>query len=213
MNTLLTWVTDLGDSAVIGAVALVTALQLAWWGNRRAAWTLLIALFAAAAGIGILKVAFIGCGVELFSLNVRSPSGHVAMSAAVFGVLAAIFARSLGGWARIVAPLTAILLVCAIAVTRVALGMHSIDEVLVGMAVGGVVGMASYGLLRPAAATPIRVARLLALVAVTAILMDGVSLPAEQFVRTLAAILQRSVPFCMTNADGASPTPTESGLG
>jgi membrane-associated phospholipid phosphatase len=208
MNALLVTITDLGDVAVVTAVALVTAAQLARWGNRSAAWTLLFALASAAVGIGFLKLIFIGCGAELFNLRISSPSGHAALSSAVFGVIGAIFARSLQSWLRLVPALLAVLLVGAITTTRVVLGMHSIDEVLVGLVVGGAVLLAALGLLRMEIPTarPLRLRRLSMLVAFTLVLTDGINAPAEQLIRSSAAIIHRSTPLCAATEAGFPPT-------
>jgi membrane-associated phospholipid phosphatase len=198
MNALLSAITDLGDSAVVTMVALVTAAQLAWWGHRRAAVILMFALFAAAGAIGLLKVVFIGCGVEIFDLQIHSPSGHVALSTGVYGVIGAILGSSLTGWRRAIPLVLTILLIGAIAATRIVLGAHTIDEVMIGLAVGGAVALATSGLLRPAPPTvrPIRVGRLLALVVLTLGLMDGITLPAEELVYYLASFLHQNAAFC-----------------
>ena len=196
--SLLIAITDLGDSAVVIALAMLTAAHLAWLGYRRAAWTLVLVLIAAAGTIGLLKVVFVGCGAELFSLRVHSPSGHVAMSVAVYGILAGLFARSLNGWFRAIPIMLSIALAGAIAVSRIVLGMHSIDEVIVGIAVGIAVAGAGFALLAATKAQPIRMGRLLALLVVVAVVMDGMRLPAEDLVRYLASLAHQNVPYCAT---------------
>lgn len=187
---------DLGDSAVMSAVAVVAAIQLAWSGYRRVALVLIAALVAAAAVIGLLKVAFVGCGAGAFAPRLNSPSGHAAMTAAVLGTLSFVVQARLTGWWRLLLPPVALAAIGAIAATRVALGMHTTEEVIVGLAAGALVALLAIAALRRAEMGRVRLGQLLLAIAVTAALTDGVRAPTEEVVHYFAALVHRNIPLC-----------------
>ncbi len=126
------WVTDVADGAVLlplaGLVALVLAAQRRW--RTALAWTLSV---GATLGLMLaLKLAVAGCGTALGALGLRSPSGHTAAAAVVYGGLFAMLA-GLRGWD---AALPGLAVAAAIAGTRIALGVHSLADVMVGATVG-----------------------------------------------------------------------------
>lgn len=187
---------DLGDSAVITAISVVAAAQLAWSGYRRAALVLIVALVAAAAAIGVLKVAVIGCGAGSSVPGLNSPSGHAAMTAAVFGTLSFVMAGQISGWQRAIPPLVALLLIAGIAATRVLLGVHTIEEIAVGLATGSLVALLSIVVLRRARIVRVRLGALLLAIVVTAALTDGVRAPTEEVVHFFAAFVSHHIPLC-----------------
>src|SRR5579862_9563925 len=182
-HPVLTMISDLGDSAVMVPVALVVAAELLWTGQRRTAWILIAAAAVAAGDIGLIKIAFIGCGMRLMSMEIVSPSGHAALSAAILLSLSAIVNHSLRGALRYVPPVIALILIVSIAATRVVLGMHTVDEVVIGGGFGTIVGAAAYTMINRSRQPIIKVAIVLIGIVLTAALMDGVRLPAEEFTR------------------------------
>jgi hypothetical protein len=195
-TTILTAASDLGDSAVITAISMVAAIQLAWSGYRRAALVLIVAMAAAAAAIGLLKVAVIGCGAGASVAGLKSPSGHAAMTAAVFGTLSFVVAGQIGGWQRFIPPSIAVVLIAGIAATRVLLGVHTVEDIAIGLATGTVVAILAIAVLRRTRVVRVRLGLLLLVVAATAALTDGIRAPTEQMVRFFAAFVSHNVPLC-----------------
>ncbi|GAC1410619.1 MAG: hypothetical protein NVSMB57_04530 [Actinomycetota bacterium] len=65
------------------------------------------------------------------------PSGHATMSAAFYGALALVIARSLRSWPRVVATwAVAVVLIALIGFSRLYLGVHYLTDVLGGFALG-----------------------------------------------------------------------------
>ena len=87
--------------------------------------------------VALLKILGHACGFRLFDDRLTSPSGHAALAAAVYGAVGVMAARSLDGWRRGVVVLGALGLVGAVAASRILLRYHSVTEVVVGLALGG----------------------------------------------------------------------------
>ena len=132
-------VTGLGDPTVIVAVTLVAVLYLLW----RRAWRAAVYTTAAVVGGGLfgllLKVTLerarpgpLYTGWHSFSF----PSGHAAVSTALYGFLAILVAREVGMRSRIATALSALLLVSAIGISRLYLGAHWLSDVIAGFAFG-----------------------------------------------------------------------------
>jgi membrane-associated phospholipid phosphatase len=128
------FITDFGDSAVLLPLSLAILVWLSfarsvrtgvWWG---------VALIVCGAGIGILKMLFFACPPDG---DLESPSGHTALSALVYGGLAAILATDLQSkWLRRIIGAAAFLFVLAIGYSRLVLHMHTLAEIVTGMAIG-----------------------------------------------------------------------------
>jgi len=192
------WVlaTDCGDSAVtLPLAALALAVLVASRQRRLALWWLLTVLGCAAA-IGALKVAFGGCGGRLGFLDIVSPSGHTAMSTAIYGSLALLIGTGLPQRGRHVMLAAAAMLIAAVAVSRIVLRFHGMAETATGLVVGlAAVGCFRSALRREAApAVPVLWLALggLAVVAV----MHGTRWLIEPLVRDLAAVFRFGVPGC-----------------
>lgn len=112
--------------------------------RRQAAIWAISLLFCCGATV-LLKIYFAACPYA----GIDSPSGHAALSVFVYGGLAAILGTRADRFPKILLTAAGIALLVAIPVTRVILGAHSITEVLIGMAIGGMA-------LAPFAATIIR---------------------------------------------------------
>lgn len=128
------FLTDFADEAVILPLTLAVGLALALGGWRRgaAAWLVVIAATLVAVVLG--KVVVHACG-PLTLLNLRSPSGHTASAAAVYGGLLALLAPR--GWrVWLLAAAGAAAVAALIGGSRLALGVHTESDVLVGAAVG-----------------------------------------------------------------------------
>jgi membrane-associated phospholipid phosphatase len=189
-------VTDCGDAAVTLPLALLVLVFLLVARERLFALYWLLMVVGCGAAIGVLKLIFGACGGRLEALEVISPSGHTAMSTAIYGSLALLVAASLPARWRPLVLAASSLLIAGIAVSRVVLRSHDLPEVALGLVVGigAVVGF--YVAIRRGAVPVLPVVWLmlggLAVVAV----MHGTRLNIEPGVRGLAGALRLSLPWC-----------------
>ncbi len=140
LDRFLVGVTELGDTAVVVAVAVAVALWLLY---ERAWHTLLYWLMATGGGSLInsaIKLALQRArpgdmhydGVSVFSF----PSGHSTTNAVLYGFLIIIMARKLPFVARIPIVITLVLFVGLIAFSRLYLGAHWLSDVAGGLFFG-----------------------------------------------------------------------------
>ncbi len=144
MHHLTISITDLGDSAVTLPMAAVTILILVVLRRVRPALLWGGSIVACAATIGVLKLILTAAAPHHSLTGFSSPSGHAGMSAIVYGGFVLLIGPSLRPVWRVVAQLGALILIIAIAVSRLVLHEHSIAETMVGLAVG----LAALGVLR-----------------------------------------------------------------
>jgi membrane-associated phospholipid phosphatase len=136
---LIRFVTDLADQTVILPLITAVLLLLIAVGELRAAAWWAAAMALSLGGTLIAKLVFIPCGHLLPALAVQSPSGHTAAAAAAYSglmMLAAQATRAPGG--RYVALGLGAVIVALVAVSRVMLHAHTVEETLVGAAIGAV---------------------------------------------------------------------------
>ena len=131
------FVTDFGDSAVTLPLALWVLICLVASGERWAAFAWIAAIAGTAVAIGLLKLVFGACGPAITAVHVTSPSGHTAMSTAVYGCLALLIAAPLSAANRRPLMVTAMIAIFAIGWSRVALHDHGRVEIVLGFIVGG----------------------------------------------------------------------------
>jgi len=185
-----TFITDFADQAVILPLVFaigVTLLVQGWW-RGAAAWVLVV--FATFAAILALKLVFIGCSESLGTPGIQSPSGHVAGATVVTGGLATLLLRK-----RNAALPLAFLAAIVIGISRLALGLHSVPEVIIGASVG----LAGAYCLRVAAGEPPRwvgAGRIAAISIVVVLIFHGLHLPAEAQIRGTALRLARMLAVC-----------------
>jgi membrane-associated phospholipid phosphatase len=190
------FVTDFGDIAVTAPLATLMAgfLVAARRPPLAIAWG--AAIIGCAGAIGLLKLALVDCGRPLAGPVLASPSGHTAMSIAVYGGFAAIVGTRLALPARAAAMAGALSLAIGIALSRLVLRDHNAIEVAVGLAVGSaalVVIAVSVGRERPAT---LPVGYLLAAAVVVALIFHGERWPAEPAIHRLALWLNALRPWC-----------------
>lgn len=177
------FVTDFGDQAVLLPLAAGITLVFALAGWRRGAVAWAVAVTGTLALMLVLKLGFLACG-HVLPGHLRSPSGHTAASAAIYGGLLALAARLVTGHGRwtLACALSVMLVIGA---SRVALGAHTGLEV----ALGGVVGVCgAMAASRFAGAPPsgLRIGRLAAVTVFVLVLLHGVRMPAEAVIRSAA---------------------------
>jgi membrane-associated phospholipid phosphatase len=191
------FVTDFGDSAVTVPLALLVLVFLtaAGWHRLALGWALTIG--GCAVGIAMLKLIFVACGSPLPIASIVSPSGHTAMSAAVYGSLALLIGARLAPRGRATLIVVAWLAIIGIALSRVALHEHTIAEVLVGLIVGAGAIMISRAILgreKPPPTLPLGWL-MFAGIAVIAI-MHGTRWAIEPRLHRLAADFRLALPWC-----------------
>jgi len=183
------FLTDLADQAVILPLIAAIAATLALQGWRRGALAWLAATVCTFGAMLVLKLLFLGCGPMLGITRIASPSGHAASAALVCGGLVARFLASMP--ATLLGALAGAVL---IGTTRLALGVHTPEEVIVG----GLVGIAgAAGLVRIAGEPPRLRAWPLAVVVLGIVAaLHGTRLPAEIAIRQASALIHWILPWC-----------------
>ena len=153
------WITRFGEMGII--LPLAAALTLWMLVSTRAIRPVLRWLVPLGLAVGITtlsKIAFIGWGLGIAALDFTGFSGHAMFSAAIYPVLgytlAAQWSRSMQ--AHLYAMLTACALVLVIGWSRVHIQVHSVSEVLAGLALGSAAsGWAIFHMLHgPGASNP-----------------------------------------------------------
>jgi undecaprenyl-diphosphatase len=186
-------VTDCGDAAVTLPLALLVFIFLVAARERLFALYWLLMVAGCGAAIGVLKLIFGACGGRL---EVISPSGHTAMSTAIYGSLALLVAVSLPARWRPLALAAVALLIAAIAISRVVLRFHDLPEVVLGLVVGIGAVAGFYVAMRRGAVPVLPVVWLMLGGLVVVAVMHGTRLNIEPGVRGLAGALRLSLPWC-----------------
>lgn len=130
-------ISNLGDAALTLPVAITCAIWLRL-SNRALArrWMLLLAVGMGL--VGVTKILYAGCGVQISSIGFRVISGHTTLSTAVWAVALALLFRGAGGDARFGA-LAGLLVGMLTAVARVFDYAHTVSEVIAGWLLGGTI--------------------------------------------------------------------------
>ena len=183
----MSFITDFADQAVLLPLMLAVGIGLAVGGWRRGALA-----WAGAVGVLLLvmlalKLGFHACGlVALRGAVLRDPSGHTAAGSFAYGGVTGLLRARAGRRMRAMLAWVA-LAALVIGASRVALGFHTVADVVAGAAVG----LACAALLvrlagpRPAGFSP-RAA--LFGVVTAAIVLHGAHLPAEAAIGRVAAL-------------------------
>jgi membrane-associated phospholipid phosphatase len=190
------FITDFGDSAVTLPLALLVLIFLFAAGSRRLSLAWMLTIGGCGAVIGALKILFGACGHELTIVYLISPSGHTAMSTAVYGSLALLIGARLPPGQRLTILIATAIVVIGIAVSRVALHDHSRSEIALGFAVG--VGAAALfrAALRRYTAPALPLGWLLLSGGVLMAVMHGTRWMIEPTLHRLAWDFRLDLPFC-----------------
>jgi membrane-associated phospholipid phosphatase len=189
----MSFITDFADQAVILplAAAIGVALLAEGWHRGAAAWALAVA--GTFAVMLVLKLLFMACAHSFGTPAIHTPSGHVAAATVVAGGLAAV----LLGRRATVLPLAALVAV-VIGISRIVLGAHSLQEVLLGALVG--MAGASALLLIAGRLPPALNVRRIAVVAVAVVVVfHGLHLPAEAHIRATAHRFAQMFSVCQSD--------------
>jgi hypothetical protein len=170
------FLTDFADLAVVLPVAMCWIVGLGATGWWRGAAAFGVAVGATMGVVLALKLVCLGCPIPP-GRAAFSASGHVAGGTLVYGGAAALWLRRrLGVWPA--AGFAAVPVAVVIAVTRVALHLHSVSEAAVGgiVGIGGVIAMLVLAGSWPDRA---RMGPAVLVVIPILVLLHGVRLPAE----------------------------------
>jgi membrane-associated phospholipid phosphatase len=130
-------ITNLADQAVILPLVFAVLILLIALGELRAALWWVGAIAVALGGTLAAKIVFIPCGHLLPAFAVQSPSGHVAAAAAAYSGLMMLAAQATpSSTGRTAALGLGALVIVAVAFSRVVLQAHTLQEALLGAAIG-----------------------------------------------------------------------------
>ncbi|MDB5836540.1 MAG: phosphoesterase PA-phosphatase, partial [Caballeronia sp.] len=135
-TTVLRLITNFGDAGLTIPLAAGCALWLSTT-DKREAWMWIGSLAGALALVGVNKILYAGCSIEIRSIDFRVISGHTMLTSAVWGVTLGLLAGSRGaGWYRLGAA-SGLALGALIGVCRVVQDAHTPIEVVAGWFLGG----------------------------------------------------------------------------
>ena len=132
-------ITSLGDPPFILLFSGLIFLLLRWKKNWYSAihWFFLVAGTCLAFQISRILIHVSRPGEILYNLHSSSfPSGHVLLSAAIYGFLAIIIARGVDRDSRRIVYTSTVALISAIAFSRIYLGAHWLCDILGGFLIG-----------------------------------------------------------------------------
>ena len=133
--------TTAGDSDVVNVVAAAVAIALLIIRFWRGAVLVVIARIGELASTTAVKDLLARPRPTLlnpvdYAAGYSFPSGHAAGAAAVYGALVVLILPRAARWARALLLAAATLLICAVAASRVLLGVHYPSDVAAGAALG-----------------------------------------------------------------------------
>jgi len=187
------------QSMILPFVATVAATL--WFGEaRREAWIWTFATCSVLFAMLLLKLLFLPCGHLIPEWHLRSPSGHAASGFAVYGSFAVLEARLRQvQWQRVAILTFGFLLATGIAISRVLIGAHTPQEVLLGAGVG----LAAPAIIFWKIKTPTRytiaspLLLVLALPVALLVLLNGRTLPIEDHILAIALTITQSLGVCL----------------
>jgi membrane-associated phospholipid phosphatase len=191
------FLTDFGDTAVTVPLALVMGGFLLAAQRPRLAIGWGLAILACAGAIAGFKIALTICGGQPSGgSGLASPSGHAAMSIAVYGGIAAVLGATLKPPARAAVIAGAAVLGIAIALSRVILGSHTPIDVAVGLVVGTSALAIIVAIVARQRPGRLPLGWLAAAALVVFVLFHGTRWPAEQVIHRLAGWFDLLRPWC-----------------
>lgn len=196
MHDFWVFVTDWGDSAVTVPLALLTLVFLVAARHRRSALFWVSAIVGCAVAIGTLKLIFGACGQRIPLGHIVSPSGHTAMSTAIYGSFALLVAARLPSSRRLAIYAIAAAAIVGIALSRLVLHEHNLPEIALGWLVGGGALVFFGAGLRREAAPPLPLQWLLACGAVLIAVLHGTRWMIEPTLHRLAWDFRLVLPWC-----------------
>ncbi|UPG92597.1 phosphatase PAP2 family protein [Luteibacter aegosomatissinici] len=132
-------ITSYGDSALLLPLIAWVAIVLSLPPQRRDALRWIIAAITTGGTVALSKLVFMAWGIGPPGLDYTGISGHTALSVLTWPCLAAILMRSARRPFAVLAIAAAFVLGLAVGVSRLALEVHSVSEVIMGAALGAVI--------------------------------------------------------------------------
>lgn len=138
MLSINTWIfiTHFGNSVFLLSTALFMALWLQRARASRMSFSWLAILGMAAFVVLLTKLAFLGWGIGIGSIDFTGISGHAMLSSSVLPVLAAMLTLRMRPAVHKVSIGIGFLVAVVVGVSRLVLNSHSLSEVLLGWVVG-----------------------------------------------------------------------------
>jgi membrane-associated phospholipid phosphatase len=196
LETFWNFVTDFGDTAVTLPLAAATVVFLLISRWSRAALSFALSLAGCGLAIGLVKLALESCGRPLLHTDITNPSGHAAVSTAVYGALAILFARNASIERRWIPGVGGAILLTGITASRIVLDTHSPVEVVIGLLIGLAALAAFYRSLTMSARVKFQSHWLAIAALVVVATMHGTRWPIEEVVRDIARLIRHTVPSC-----------------
>ena len=140
-------VTALGSTYVLIGVALAAAAGLALGGRWRSGLALIVAYVITDVTVAVVKLIVERPRPDANLTEAGGfsfPSGHSAMSMAVYGCLAFALARACRGFPRVACALVGTALVVGIGLSRIYLGVHYPSDVIAGWITGAAILTATW---------------------------------------------------------------------
>jgi membrane-associated phospholipid phosphatase len=133
-----TWIfiTHLGNSVLLLSTALLIALWLLRARASEMSFSWLVILGIAALLVLFTKLAFLGWGLGIESIDFTGISGHAMLSSAVFPVLAAMLTLKTSPVLTKASIGAGFLVAVVVGISRLVLNSHSPSEVILGWVVG-----------------------------------------------------------------------------
>jgi len=166
-------ITHLGNAVVLLTTAVIMAVWLQKAQASLAAVSWLFILGFAVLLVLATKLAFLGWGIGIESIDFTGISGHAMLSSAVFPTMASLLTSKQRPAIRVLAITLGFVVAIVVGISRLILDAHSESEVLIGWTLGSMVALATLSVIRRVASnfgsrtSPLPLA--LALVAILAI--------------------------------------------
>ncbi|MGI4814907.1 MAG: phosphatase PAP2 family protein [Janthinobacterium lividum] len=128
-------ITNFGDAGLTVPLAAALAGWLAI-ADRYLAVRWLLMLAVGAAIVGVTKILYAGCGIEIEAIGFRVVSGHSMLASAVWPGVFAVLAYGIGRQYLRVGIGIGVLAAITIGVSRFFVNAHSVSEIIAGVVVG-----------------------------------------------------------------------------
>jgi undecaprenyl-diphosphatase len=188
-------ITNFGDDAVTGALAVTIVAYMALVRDKKAALTMASAFISCVVLLALAKMAlFSRCETTTVLYGLRSPSGHSGMTIVVYGLSAAFIATALKGWAKVVPYLLAGVLAVLVSISRVLIHAHSESDVIVGSLIGLATSVAAWKIFMHDESVHLSWKKFLLVIIAVLLIVYGMHFSAEGMLQWIASLFRRHIP-------------------